>query len=532
VYELRGIYASSIAYSIGNLGVACDVASSWDDFLAALGKERYSHIFVASFLFEEARQAMRERDVGATPVLLAEFGEVIVSKNARAASMPVHAMSIANILNDVEGTSRYSENIGAGVRFVVPDARALVVDDISTNLIVAEGLLSPYKIKVDVCTGGEKAIELAKKNRYDIIFMDHMMPEMGGVEATAAIRALGGAEGAECPEGAGGADGSGGSGGTDEAEGAESAESAGEAEGSGGYFGRVPIVALTANAVSGIRELLLGNGFSDYMAKPIDVKKLDEILWKWIPKEKRRPPDSAGSPRPDESQRRGGECLAIEGVDVKRGIAMVGGTEAQYRQVLAAFCKDSAARMDILDSVPGEAGARLFTTSVHALKSAAASIGAAELSAEAARLEDAGLREDYEAIREGLGHFRDSLVSLTARIRDALSGEAAAKAENVAGRADRGGETVGEAGVAGGAWDGVRHGQNTGGAGLADSGLLFRLKAALNKEDVGTVDSILEKLIEDSGGYEAESVLAAISDHVLVSDFGKAAETLAAFMRR
>ena len=133
------------------------------------------------------------------------------------------------------------------IRFSLENARILVVDDIPANLKVAIGLLSPYRAKVDTCISGAKAIELVKQQKYDLVFMDHMMPEMDGIEATARIRALG---------------------------------------------KQVPIVALTANAVVGMREVFLEKGFNDFLAKPIDVVRMDEILDKWIPKEKNTQHDS------------------------------------------------------------------------------------------------------------------------------------------------------------------------------------------------------------------------------------------------
>jgi CheY-like chemotaxis protein len=126
----------------------------------------------------------------------------------------------------------------------------MIVDDIQTNLMVAEGLLSPYKLQIDTCLTGTDAVRMTKENRYDFIFMDHMMPGMDGIEATAAIRAI-----------------------------------------DGEYFKHVPIIALTANAILGMREMFLENDFDDYLTKPIEISKLNEIMKRWIPKEKREEPE-------------------------------------------------------------------------------------------------------------------------------------------------------------------------------------------------------------------------------------------------
>jgi len=127
------------------------------------------------------------------------------------------------------------------VEFNAPNAKILVVDDNDVNLEVAKGLMQPYKMQVDLCMSGAEAIEKVKANNYDLVFMDHMMPEMGGVEATKIIREI---------------------------------------------YANLPIIALTANAVSGVKEMFLENGFNDFLSKPIDIVNLNSILETWLPKGK------------------------------------------------------------------------------------------------------------------------------------------------------------------------------------------------------------------------------------------------------
>jgi len=139
--------------------------------------------------------------------------------------------------------------------FKAPDAKVLVVDDVLINRTVAKELLSMYEIQVHTCESGEEAVEAVQREEYDLIFMDHMMPGMDGVETTAAIRSL-----------------------EDE------------------RFQKLPIVALTANAISGVKEMFLENGFNDYLSKPINLLRLSEVLERWIPMEKKIPhtnPDAA-----------------------------------------------------------------------------------------------------------------------------------------------------------------------------------------------------------------------------------------------
>ena len=130
------------------------------------------------------------------------------------------------------------------VQFTAPDASVLVVDDIDINLVIAKAMFEEYSMKVTSATGGYEAIELAKQAEFDIVFMDHMMPKIDGIETTLELRKL------------------------------------------GGYWENVPVIALTANAIIEAQEMFLKNSLNDFVAKPIDAKLLNICLCKWLPKDK------------------------------------------------------------------------------------------------------------------------------------------------------------------------------------------------------------------------------------------------------
>jgi len=130
-------------------------------------------------------------------------------------------------------------------KFTAPDAHVLIVDDVEINLLVAKGFLEPYGMKVDLLTGGAEAIEAVIAGDYDLVFMDQMMPGMDGVEAVGIIRDM-----------------------DDE------------------KFSSLPIVALTANAIVGAKEMFLENGFNDFISKPIDMENLHNILLRYLPSDK------------------------------------------------------------------------------------------------------------------------------------------------------------------------------------------------------------------------------------------------------
>jgi CheY-like chemotaxis protein len=264
------------------------------------------------------------------------------------------------------------------VTFVAPEADVLVVDDFPSNLLVAEGLLIPYRMRVFTCMNGREAVEMLRERPFDLVLMDHMMPEMDGVEATRRIRAM---NGERCRT--------------------------------------MPIIALTANAVSGMREMFLENGFNDFLSKPIDTSKLDEVLKEWIPEGKRRKVAGNGTiPGPTEAPPL--PLPEIAGVDTASGLARIGGSQRRYLDLLRLFRRDAVAAFTLLESEPksDDASLRPFTTLVHALKSALANIGAHDLSQAAALLEKAGREADTPVIRAKLPTFREELTALTARIEE------------------------------------------------------------------------------------------------------------------
>jgi PAS domain S-box-containing protein len=390
VYERRNIYADSIVCTIDNLGVKCELASTEEEFRERLGKRGYGYIFIASTLYEREKGTLRAQAAGAKVVLLTEFGEG-VSGGGNILAMPAHCISVANVLNGASDAYTYKEDGEAFAGFTAPDAKVLVVDDINTNLVVAEGLLLPYGMEVDLCRSGAEAVEKTKRTRYDLILMDHWMPEMDGVEAVARIREW---ERAERP------------------------------------VGSVPIIALTANAMAGSQDLFIGSGFNGFLAKPIDTVKLNAALEKWIPKEKKK------NPAPRSHGGRKGEELKIEGVDTRKGIALSGGSVERYWEILEVFVKDMAEKAAEMKGALEAGDVGLYTIHVHALKSAIGNIGAVELSEAAKGLEGAGRQRDLEYINEHGGAFMEAVGALVGEIGGKL--EKQREEESGKARAEKG----------------------------------------------------------------------------------------------
>jgi len=382
VYERRDIYADSIIATLENLGVNCELASTGITFRRKLSSNTYPFIFLAPALYEHGKSAIAEHALSSTIVMLTEFGETTPTGDFNILAMPAHCISVANVLNGVSEAYFYKEN-EALLNFTSPDVRVLVVDDIKTNLIVTEGLLLPYKIQVDLCKSGIEAIDAVKDIHYDLVFMDHWMIEMDGVEATKRIRELGYED---------------------------------------KYFREIPIIALTANAIAGTRDMFIKNGFNDFLAKPIDTVKLNTILERWIPKKKQL--KVAGARETGTSTTDAALSLPlseIDGLNTKKGIALTGGSVKRYRETLSVFYDDGIDKIAELKASFEAGDMNLYTIHVHALKSAAANIGAEALSAAARDLELAGKRTDMDFLKMHNASFLTALESLLRSIHGKLA---------------------------------------------------------------------------------------------------------------
>ena len=390
VYERREIYANSLVFTLNNLGVDATLVSMDSELHAEMEKKSYSFIFIPFVLYERNIETIQKFGANAKIVVLTDFGVGLPGKNYTVLAMPVYSIPIANILNGISGSFVYNESSDHVIRFTAPDAKVLIVDDINTNLKVAEGLMLPYKVQVDLAKSGEETIEKIKYRRYDLVFMDHKMPGMDGVETTLRIRGMGRKE---------------------------------------PYYKHVPIIALTANAVFGTKEMFLSSGFNDFLSKPIDTTKLNSILEQWLPKEKQKSMAVQSRRAVPLNTYAAAVEIEIQGLDMKKGIFLSGGTVESFMETLSIFCKDGFEKLKDLKTYLEAKNLDLYTIHVHALKSASANIGAAKLSEKAAALEAAGERKNLEFVELHTPELFGALELLIDRINSALARYGADKAE-------------------------------------------------------------------------------------------------------
>jgi len=337
------------------------------------------------------------------PTLFEAFEQFDVKKNRTKIGTGLGLTIVKSILSMMNGDVSVESVYGKGTSFYVeipkilgdetlihkvdkkevlafaPDAKVLVVDDNMVNLNVACGFLGLFKINAETAISGKQALEMVRDNQYDIVFMDYRMPEMDGVETTKRIRKSG---------------------------------------------IQTPIIALTASAVIGAREMMLKAGMNDYLSKPIRKAEFKQMLLKWIPSEKFIDLPQEASSLKDiegaENKEFWTRITQIEGLSVSKGLDRVGNQWDIYKKTLELTlgeiqkCNTTLAESLVANDM---CNFRIF---VHSMKSSLAYIGAAELSERAYRLEIASAKMDTGFCAANLPPFLDGLNNLKVQLEESF----------------------------------------------------------------------------------------------------------------
>jgi signal transduction histidine kinase/CheY-like chemotaxis protein/HPt (histidine-containing phosphotransfer) domain-containing protein len=273
-------------------------------------------------------------------------------------------------------------------RLNLPYASVLVVDDVTTNLDVAKGMLKPYGMQVDCINSGREAVDAVRsgEKKYNAIFMDHMMPEMDGIEAVRIIREEIGTE----------------------------------------YAKTVPIIALTANAIIGNEEMFIKKGFQAFLPKPIDVVRLDNIIREFVrDKNLETEADDAEGDRDRRSglERRQGEAensaINIPGLEVDNALKRFGGNGEAYKRILRSYALNTPAMLDSIRNV-NESNIDSYTISIHGMKGTCRGIGAEILGKMAEELEMAAKSRDYSFIENNNNIFIEKVEKLISDLNNFL----------------------------------------------------------------------------------------------------------------
>ena len=385
---VREGYENCIIHIVEQFGIMFRMCRNLNELKRRIEIENFSHVFIAWEEYCEDREFFEKLAKELMVVLIMDYGqETLVGSSMLRIYKPFTVLSIAAVFNGQRVVQREELHNESRHRFIAPEAKVLVVDDNAMNLKVMARLLLPYRIKVITALSGKEALEKVNLMEYDCVFMDHMMPEMDGVETLHKMRQKPGA-----------------------------------------YFQSLPIIAFTANAIGGAREMFMEEGFDDFIAKPIELSVLERMLRRYIPAQKQmvvEETDLRGA-YGDEAEISGGEhfshsqstvapagvetseeqskqseeqglkALELAGINVKLALSYCGDREG-LRDIVRMYHSQGEERNSQLNELYKEENWKNYAIAVHALKSNSKGIGAEELAELALNLEMAGKenRADY-----------------------------------------------------------------------------------------------------------------------------------------
>ena len=242
--EVKSYYDRLIHHMVEGLGIEGYQAHNFEGLLKLQRTYKLTHIFIAQAEYEENKTYYEELANKFRVVVIAERG-FMPDRDSRLLVIrkPFSALSVVNLLNGEVRENGFKEaQVAERKPFSCDGVRVLAVDDEEMNLVVAKGVLGGYGIQVDTCLSGREAIERCRNISYDIVFLDHMMPGFDGVETLKRIREM-----------------------------------------NNGMYRDRPVIALTANTISGAREMFRNEGFSEFIPKPIERAVLERVLRKVLP---------------------------------------------------------------------------------------------------------------------------------------------------------------------------------------------------------------------------------------------------------
>lgn len=392
---VREGYENCIQHIVSQFGFPFRVCRNLPELKRRMEREAYTHIFIGWEEYAEDRGFFDRLCTEKTVVLLMDYDqELPVHGNMLRIYKPFTVLSIAAVFNGQKILYGEDQQTSLHNKFVAPQANVLVVDDNAMNLKVMARLLLPYQFKVTMAGSGQEALEKLNTPNFDCVFLDHMMPEMDGVETLHKIRQKPGA-----------------------------------------YYQSLPIIAFTANAIGGAREMFISEGFNDFIAKPIELSVLERILRRYIPSQMQIPVEEDGPDRTAPAEGIAAETTAAEpdrddassgrlhltraGIDIEQALAYCGDEEG-FREIIAIFHAEGEKRRDSLSRYFKEQDWKNYVICVHALKGNAKGVGAGELSEMARELEMAGKENRVDYILE----HHEAMMEYHDRLLEALDGNA------------------------------------------------------------------------------------------------------------
>lgn len=387
-YKAFLFYASDLLQAqfqnvLSSIGILFECQQTMSGFHKILADDSYTHIFIEESVFYQVKQLILSNKMNKKIIIIGQEESLISDyMHIDILTKPIHCMNLGAAFQNIAKPSS-ANTINSS--FLAPKGRLLVVDDTKINLQIIVSLLSPHQMQIDTASSGKECLSYVEQKEYDLILLDHMMPEMDGIETLHAIR-----------------------------------------NSSRPYAKTVPVIAFTANAVDGMHETFLKEGFQGFLAKPVDMDKLYQMILNYLPdsafvenSKNEMPKETAmvsihtpnahipNTRTPNissESSSLFNDCnqhvqpFFQKEIDFKKGLELCGGIPSVYETILTTYSNNYNEKKTLIEECMQKGDLERFTIEVHGLKSASKSIGANQLSEEFAKLEALGHKRNTEAI--------------------------------------------------------------------------------------------------------------------------------------
>lgn len=394
--ELRNYYNESISHLAAGLDLTVHRVFDLEELKKLSAIYQLTHLLIGRDEYEEEPGYFEQLAQRIQVVVVAD-GSFTPAAGSRIILLkkPFYSLPIVNILNTKE---RAQAQLWEHMNMICPDVRVLVVDDEPMNLMVAQGILGDYRMTVKTAQSGAEAIEICEKEDFDLLFLDHMMPQMDGVETLRHIRKLMEETNRD-----------------------------------------ITAIAFTANAVSGAREMFYKEGFDEFISKPIETMELERVLRKVLPRTKLAYVSELELNRTKLAKEQENECLhepdggetssdwlgalREKGIHTDSGLQYSREDVDFYRQIVEKFAGDYEKNTQKLAEFYARKDTENYRISVHALKSTSKMIGADDFSAQAKAAEDAAKNEDFAYLDAHHEELLAAYGSLVHTLREVLSPE-------------------------------------------------------------------------------------------------------------
>ena len=373
--KVREYYNEMISHLVTGLDVPLHRVSDLEELKKLVSVYRLTHLFAGREEYEESRQFLDSLDQDVEIIVVADERFALPDNGrVKLLNKPFYSFMIASVLNaEASGDTEILKE----KRMLCPGVKVLVVDDEPMNRRVAEEIFKRYQMQVQTAESGRMAIDLCEREDFDLVFLDHMMPEMDGIETLKRLRKIH----------------------TDSGRG-------------------LTVIAFTANAVSGAREMFLKEGFDEFVSKPIEYSEMEHVLRKVLPKSAITWVDEniENIKKGDKNFEKDSRHEVVQ-INTKSALAYCKNDMNFYQELLHKFVVDADKKKSEIDHYLKREDYDNYRIVIHALKSTAKMIGADALSELAQELEAAVQNKDIGYVRE----YHEEMLLEYSRVVDRIS---------------------------------------------------------------------------------------------------------------